>query len=486
MSKILSVFKVKYSLNYVLFIMILTNLNFSLAQEEKNALNGSFWKEQALKDIIPYWTKYALDKENGAFTTNLDREWKKVGGTEKFPSMISRHVFSYSVAYLLTGEEKYIKIAKEAVNFLLARAWDKKYGGWYDELDKKGKPVKTSKNTFVQAYAATGLAMYYFVTHDENILKIIEKTNDIFEANILDNINNGYYGSLNQDLSVKIDGKDFASQVAPVSGYMIYLYLATRDDKYSSQMLRVMNIVSAVMQDSETKWILENFDREWKSSQNDEVSIGHNIETAWMLLRLSKIVNSENYVKKAKELSEKIMQYGFDKGTGAWFNTVKNSNPEKHGQSSIWWIQAYGNMFQLFLYHITNDKKYLDNFESGAKFWNQYMTDKEYGDTYLSVGLDGKMNEGTKANQFKASYHNMEHCLLNYLYLDLWVNRKSVELNFIIDSPADRKLYPVPIEDRNIQIKKVLINDKEWTDFDPKKQCINLPKMKKMKVKVIF
>ena len=42
-------------------------------------------------------------------------------------------------------------------------AWDKEYGGWFDSMDENGNPVETTKTTFVQVYAITGLVMYYFI-----------------------------------------------------------------------------------------------------------------------------------------------------------------------------------------------------------------------------------------------------------------------------------------------------------------------------------
>jgi hypothetical protein len=121
----------------LLFIFILTGCSGPGKQKNEDVLNGNFWKNQALTDILPYWTKYSLDTVDGAFFTHLDRSWNQITGTEKYPSMISRHVFSYSVAYLFTGEEEYLKIASDAVDFLLKHAWDKEYGGWYG----KNRPV---------------------------------------------------------------------------------------------------------------------------------------------------------------------------------------------------------------------------------------------------------------------------------------------------------------------------------------------------------
>jgi len=167
--------KVFFSL-ITLIIFAASGYSLSSIKENNDILNGSFWKNQALQDIIPYWTRYALDHDNGAFITNLDREWKQFDGTDKFPGMISRHIFSYSVAFLLTGDEKYIEIAAKTVDFLLDHAWDQDHGGWFDTLDEKGNPIRLTKNYFMQTYANTGLAMYYFVTHDSRVLQYIEKS----------------------------------------------------------------------------------------------------------------------------------------------------------------------------------------------------------------------------------------------------------------------------------------------------------------------
>ncbi|MBE9510903.1 MAG: hypothetical protein IMY71_08510, partial [Bacteroidetes bacterium] len=70
---------------------------------DTNVFEGDFWRNQALTDIMPYWIKYSLDTVDGAFITNFDRSWNQIKGTEKHPSMISRHIFGYSVAYLFTG-----------------------------------------------------------------------------------------------------------------------------------------------------------------------------------------------------------------------------------------------------------------------------------------------------------------------------------------------------------------------------------------------
>jgi len=461
-------------------------------QKNIDVLNGTFWKNQALQDILPYWTQHAIDHEDGAFITHLDRSWNQVNGTEKYPSMISRHIFSYSVAYLFTGEEKYIKIASDAVDFLLEHAWDNKYGGWFDVLDKKGNPLETTKSSFIQFYANTGLAMYYFVTHDAKALQYIKKSIEIIESKRWDKTFGGYFNVLNQDLSVKSDDKTFTCGVVPVSGYLLYLYLATREEKYLHQAERAMNVSLAKMQDPESKWIIELFDREWNyktrtGSLEREVNIGHNIETVWMFYRLYLLNGKKEYLDSTKAITEKIFHWGFDKEKGAWYDAVGRLDPSIHGDTVYWWIQAYGNMFDLILYRMTNDKKYIEYFKKGAAFWNDYIIDKEFGATFQGVYPDGKIKDDKKGGRSKTSYHSMENSLLTFLYLDLWVNKKPVELYFYISSPKkNEKLYPSPIEDKTVKPEKVTINGKDWSDLNQEEGYINLPASQKLKVKVIL
>ena len=461
------------------------------SQEHGDVLNGNFWKDQALHDILPYWTQYAIDHKDGAFITYLDRCWNQIDGTEKYPSMISRQIFSYSVAFLLTGEEKYIEIASDAVDFMLTHAWDKAYGGWFDVLDKKGNPLQTTKSAFIQFYANTGLAMYYFVTHDPEALQYIIKSNEIIESKRWDNTYGGYFNILNRDLSVKSSDKNFCTVVVPISGYLLYLYLATREEKYLRQAERMMNISLRKMQDPESNWILESFDREWnyktrKNHYEKEVNIGHNIEAVWMFYRLYLLTGKKEYLHSIKIIMDKIFKWGFDKDKGGWYHAVNRLNPSIHDNTVYWWIQAYGNMFSLFSYRITNDRKYIEYFRKGATFWNNYFIDKKFGATVLGIYPDGKIKDGKKAGKYKTSYHSMEYSLLTYLYLNFWVNKKPVELYFYISSPGNKRLYPCPIEDTTVKLKQVIINGENWSDFNQEEAFINLPALEKIKMKVIL
>jgi hypothetical protein len=96
---------------------------------------------------------------------------------------------------------------------------------------------------------------------------------------------------------------------------------------------------------------------------------------------------------------------------------------------------------------------------------------------------DGHIKQSQKANQYKASYHSVEHCLLNYLYLGCWVNPGPVTLYFNLTSNAQGELlYPLPIEKLNYRITGVRISGKDFKSTTANESFVELPVLKDAKV----
>jgi hypothetical protein len=111
--------------------------------------------------------------------------------------------------------------------------------------------------------------------------------------------------------------------------------------------------------------------------------------------------------------------------------------------------------------------------------------DKKRGDTHLTVMENGAVTNAQKANQFKASYHNMEHGLLNYLYLGGWVFPQPITLYFKISSSREGDLlYPMPIEILNTRVKNIMIDGREYTPLQASGEAVQLPALKDASVAV--
>lgn len=487
---------IKYKLSFpsvllsgILITCLILSSGCNSSVSEKSFREENYWKDQALKDIIPYWSKFAIDHQQGGFYTNLDAHWQSFGDSSKYPSMLSRHLFGYSVAYLLSGDDQYLKVAEDTKNYLLSNAWDKEYGGWYDLLSVSGMPLQTSKSMFVQVYTITGLTLYYFITHDAEVLRYIEQSNTLLESKGWDSIAVGYYSVFNRDWSVKDSTKSFSSVVPPVSGHLLYLYLATRQDEYLNQAVRIMHTVLDKMKDPHTGWILESFSPGWNYinpySNENEINTGHNIEAAWMWLRLNLIKKNPAFLQAAVSLADQLHQLAYKPISGLWPNAVANDSTGRYTPYTYWWIQAYGLMLDLNLYKTTGSLSYLNSFDRGAQVWDSGFVDRINGDTHFALWEDGRIKDSTKAGPYKASYHNMEHALLNHLYTALWVNHHPVTLYFNIEeSKQGDKLYALPIEGDEYQITKVWIDDKPYPGVREGNLYIDLPTLNNARIKV--
>ena len=65
---------------------------------EQFIMDGEFWREQVLNELMPLWYEHVRDEEHGAFYLNLSRDWQPMPPWDQMPAMISRHIFSFSTA----------------------------------------------------------------------------------------------------------------------------------------------------------------------------------------------------------------------------------------------------------------------------------------------------------------------------------------------------------------------------------------------------
>jgi len=449
------------------------------AQQNKlNLLNGDTWKQQGM-NIISEWMNQGIDDTDGQFYAFIDQKWKPYNNENKYPGMLSRHLFSYSVAYMLSGEQQFLDKADKLFQYLIKKGWDRKYGGWHYAINDQGEPVDSQKDLFMNIYAATGLSMYYSITHDKTALQYIDSTRLLLKNQAWDKEYGGYYRHLDRQWNVTNENKVFTPQIAPVSGYLLYLYAATKKQKYLDQSQKLMTIASHQLQDNELGWIRENFNQNWrpqaKNKSNEQINIGHNIEVAWIWLRLYAMTGQNTYKQKAEQLYHQLHNHAF-KSNGAWLHKMGLTNPDHHPQTSAWWIQAYGNMLQLAMYGYGEHNKSLDQFQKGSSFWNRAFVDDQYGGTVLSATLGGKVDRGDKAVRTKTSYHAMEHALLNYLYLSLWVENEPVKLHFNWDENSNSQpLCPLPIHDSNAVISDIQPKEHSLRITSEQASCIFIP-----------
>lgn len=454
-------------------------------------LAGEYWRQQALTEIIPFWIP-TIDKKGGGFFTDIQDNGKVGWNRKKYPRMISRAVYGFSTAYLLSGDKKYLGLAKHGLDYLKKYGWDKENGGWYSELDGKNRPTVDTKDLFDESYGNLGPIFYYYATGDSSALSLVQKTHNRLKEKAWDKENQGYYAMVARDWSEYNTEKSFNSQIDIATAYLIYYYQAVKEPDLVNDIKDIGNIAINRMYDPGCGYIHEWFDREWRHlpcylGDENQIEIGHNLKTAWVLLRTYQLTREPKYLDYAQKIAAKLRDTAWDKKNYGWYFTKNDSRPANGARekSKCWWTQCEGNFMLLNLYNITKDKHYLDDFQRNAYFWDKYLVDHRRKEVYSYVSESGHPSSGLKGDLYKSAYHTMENALMNYLYLELYVHHKTAVLYFNLSSTTDGSKHFVNIlEDPAVVIQKVEINGADWDRFDDRKGYVILPKGGPMNVKV--
>jgi len=457
------------------FLLLIGGPRSLFGQPADSVLDGETWRAQGL-EILSAWERHAQTPD-GFYHAELDRRWTPADTTTQYPGMLARHLYSHSAAYLMSGDDAHLARADRILDVLIEHGWDETHGGWYNAVTRSGEVVDADKDLFMQIYATTGLALYVIATRDERARTYLDRSRAFTRKHAWDETHGGYVDALRRNGTVKSARKDFSPQLAPLSGYLLYLYPATRDSTYLREAERIMDLVLTHMQD-DRGWILERFAADWTfrpdDDKNSHINVGHNAEVAWLLLRLYALTGTERYRRTGLALTDKLLRHAFHDETGAWLHKLRRTDPSRHPDTAVWWVQAYGNMLQLYAYRVTGDERYLKAFRTGARFWTEAFVDAEHGGTVLRTSLDGTVVDGDKAVRTKTSYHAVEHALLSSLYLDLWTNKTEASLHYRIEAPAETPLHPLPVEDTP-RIERVLVTDTLWTSPDTSDGAVRLP-----------
>ena len=109
---------------------------------DPGVLGGDSWLRHHREDLMPYWDMpEALGEPVGNFPSFRGRNGEAASRHRRGLSTLARQVYGYSLAFLLTGEDRYLTYAKAGIDWINTKAKDPVYGGYYGALDVDGEPV---------------------------------------------------------------------------------------------------------------------------------------------------------------------------------------------------------------------------------------------------------------------------------------------------------------------------------------------------------
>ena len=150
------------------------------------------------------------------------------------------------------------------------------------------------------------------------------------------------------------------------------------------------------------------FDKQWKLVSR-EISFGHDIEAAWLLIDAAKVVNEERLIAitqdRAVKIADRFLELGYKKGEGV-LNELNRDN-HQFDTDRHWWPQVEAMVGLHYAYQLTNEEKYKNAVLDIWEYTQKHIIDRRNGEWHFQVNEKNiPFEKEDKLSMWKAPYHN--------------------------------------------------------------------------------
>ncbi|MDR0230614.1 MAG: AGE family epimerase/isomerase [Dysgonamonadaceae bacterium] len=375
-------------------------------------------KLELTTNILPYWINNMQDNENGGFYGRIDGNNIVHKNANKGGILNARILWTFSSAYRLLGNPEYLFMAERAFQYLTTFFIDKKNGGIFWELDYKGKPVNTKKQTYLQGFALYGFSEFYRATGNPEALELSKKLFQLIEKHCYDPVHGGYFEAFTSDWQpiedMRLSKKD-ANEKKTMNTHLHILEPYTNliriweDDELKSAQRNLIGIFANQILDKQTYHLNLFFDEKWNCKSTD-ISYGHDIEASWLLFEAAEVLGDEILIDKIKCLSIKVADAALE-GLQPDGSLIYETHEGHLVTDRHWWVQAETVVGLVYAWQNSGNEQYLEKAEKCWRYIQQHIIDKNNGEWFWSIDSNGKPNhEDDKAGFWKCPYHNGRMC----------------------------------------------------------------------------
>ncbi|MBP8085027.1 MAG: AGE family epimerase/isomerase [Cloacibacterium sp.] len=373
-----------------------------------------------LINILDYWLKNTIDKENGGFIGEINHQNVINNNSEKGAVLNARILWSFSAAYAVEKNPEYLKTAKRAFQYIKDYFFDNEFGGIFWSLQADGKPKDTKNQIYAIAFVIYGLSEFYKIFKNEDALELAQSLFYKIELYSKDYKNKGYLEAFTRDWQeiedLRLSEKD-ANEKKTMNTHLhiveayANLYLIWPNPKLKDSIKEILEVIALYFINKYTWHLKLFFDENWKEKE-DVISYGHDIEAAWLLQWCAEAIEDEvlikNYQKYAVAFADATKE-GLDADGGLWYEYEPKEQKliaEKH-----WWPQAELWIGMINAWQLSKNEEFLEITEKNFEFVEKYIIDHKNGEWIWGVYADYSPILKDKAGFWKCPYHNSRACI---------------------------------------------------------------------------
>jgi mannobiose 2-epimerase len=316
---------------------------------------------------VAYLDATMRDADRGGFHFILDPRGQvdpKLGD-EKHVYGTAFVLYAASAAREATGDDRALKVARDAFDWLERHAHDKEHGGYFEAIARDGKPIFSYDPEAPPWQRADRLGVYHGFKSMNSHIHLLEALAEFSKV-----------------------------ERTPIVAERLRETLAIVRDKVAVEP-GALNLY---------------FTRDWRPAPAHD-SFGHDVETAYLLIEAAEALGEADDARTrrvARSLVDHALDFGWDDEHGGFYDKGDVFAGRAYDTTKVWWTQAEGlNALLLMhtLYGETTDR-YWNAFLKQWDFISKHQLDSDHGGWFGDVTREGKLlGDGAKASPWKANYH---------------------------------------------------------------------------------
>lgn len=389
-----------------------------------------------VNELLPFWTSRMKDEINGGYLTHFDKDGNDTGEDEKSLIAQTRSLYTISSAMRAGyGNEYYKKLAIHGADFLINKMWDKKYGGFYWMMNRKGDVKIDRKIIYGHSFAIYSLSEYTLATGDPRGIEYAEKTFDLLQKYCVDSMYGGYWEMFHRNWALCGPGSQGGDRKTldvhmHIMEAFTTLYECTKEEVHRRKLLEDIDILISRIIHPLYKTGIPQFFGDWeaapqikfdiiwgwdrfsaegqKGNATDNTCFGHNAEFAWLLIHALRVlgISTDNY----SDLLRTIFNHTVDNGIDFEYGGVYVEGPHSGGvydKEKEFWQQAEVLTGMLDAVIMFGNEKYWNAYKNVHRFVFDKVINKGIGEWYPLLTRRGEPIWTHMGHSWKINYHTV-------------------------------------------------------------------------------
>jgi uncharacterized protein (TIGR03437 family) len=350
---------------------------------------------------------------------------------------------------------------KSGIDYIRQNAVDRTGGGMFTMLDLGNHtwgPKREFRNPQELGYGLLGLAMYYYLTRDDQVLPDLFAIKKYVATNYYNQSLGTMQWMLENNGSQRFDQKHLVADLDQMNTYLVLLAPILPEPQRTEwqQTLSLLShsILGTFYSPGDNLFFTSANTPADRDLAFSGVDFGHSSKALWMMRWTGLMLGDQGMTSFSEAAGQRLFDRAYLSEDGSWAEGVllggqidKNKN---------WWISAELDQFSGTL--ALGDLRAGRYLPQTADYWFKYFVDPQYGEVWNGVnyGTNTPQRDYPKAWAWKSAYHSFEHALVGYITAQ-YLHGQPATLHYAFQKPVDQALihpYYFPGRIQSIEVTK--------------------------------